>query len=142
MNPSTAVAVGVIYLARNNIQERFSAPYSANLLEGIKSALTRQQARILLGVFACTPEQVADIARSCGASGTRPFCQMFYGNDSVRECTTELAERFEVDPQNGGNYVTHPSYAIVLGPSSKLSYAPTKEAPDLPTWLKEEATKM
>ena len=135
-NPNTAVAVGVLYLAHNN---RFRhAAYSASLMDGIKSALKRQQARFLFGVFTCTPEQVGDIARSCGASGTRPFCQMFKYH-SVRECTEEVAQRFEVDPQNGGDYVTHPSYAIVLGPVSKLEYAPTKGAPDMPAWLEDDS---
>ena len=55
MNPSTAVAV-----------------------EGITTALTPQQVRLLFDVFTCIPEQLADIARSCGAIGTRPFCQMFH----------------------------------------------------------------
>ena len=137
MNPSTAVAVGVVSLVR----ESSAVPYSAPLLESIKSALSRNQARILLGVFTCTQEQVADIARSCGASGTRPFCQLFHCKDSGRECTAELAQRFEVDPQHGGNYVTHPSYAIILGPASKLSHAPTKEVPDLPAWLEEDAIR-
>ena len=137
MNPSTAVAVGVVSLVR----ESSAVPYSAPLLESIKSALSRNEVRILLGVFTCTQEQVADIARSCGASGTRPFCQLFHCKDSGRECTAELAQRFEVDPQHGGNYVTHPSYAIILGPASKLSHAPTKEVPDLPAWLEEDAIR-
>ena len=115
--------------------------YNARLLEAIKSTLTRQQVRILLGVFTCTPEQVADIARSCGASGTRPFCQMFHrkGEMVERVVMPEQAERVEVDPQKSVNCVAFPSYAIVLGPSSKLTYAETNDAPDLPTWLEENA---
>ena len=142
MNPSTAVAVGVLYLARHKGYRLAPTAYSSSLLAGIKAALTRQQVRFLVGVFTCTPEQVADIARSCGASGTRPFCQMFHSYQmptaEYQECTAELAQRFGVDQQHGGNYMTHPSYAIVLGPSAKLEYAPTDAAPPLPTWLEED----
>jgi hypothetical protein len=99
MNPSTAVAV-----------------------EGITTALTPQHVRLLFDVFTCIPEQLADIARSCGAIGTRPFCQMFHSYQKPtaddQECTAKFAQRFGVDH----HHMTHPSYAIVLGPSSKLEY--------------------
>ena len=81
------------------------------------------------------PAQVSDIAHSCGAIGGRPFCQMFYRDHAQQACTQQLAERFEVDQCDGGNYVTHPSSGIVFGPCAKHAHAPTKDVPLLPQWL-------
>ena len=124
-----------MFFLQENIGGSFSLPYSSALLEGIKATLTSQQVRILLGVFLCPREQVSDIARSCGAIGGRPFCQVFYRDHAQQACTQQLAERFEVDQCDGGNYVTHPSYGIVFGPCAKQAHAPTNVAPLLPTWL-------
>ena len=112
-------------------------PYSSALLKEIKTTLQRRQVRILLGVFTSSTAQVSDIGRSCGAIGGRPFCQMFLLDRAPQECTPELAERFDIDPFNGGNYVTHPAYIMVFGPCSKKAHAPTNEAPVLPRWLDE-----
>ena len=134
-NTMFLLPVGVMFLLPENIGGSFSLPYSSALLKGIKATLTSQQVRILLGVFLCPPAQVSDIAHSCGAIGGRPFCQMFYRDHAQQACTQQLAERFEVDRWDGGNYVTHPSYGIVFGPCAKHAHAPTKDVPFVPQWL-------
>ena len=90
-----------------------------------------------MGVFTSSTAQVSDIGRSCGAIGGRPFCQMFLLDRTPQACTPELAKRFDIDPFNGGNYVTHPAYIMVFGPCSKKAHAPTDDAPVLPRWLGE-----
>ena len=134
-NPSTAVAAGVMFPAF--ACEKSWLPYSPALLQKIKTTLHKRQVRILFGVFTSCTEQVSDIGRSCGAIGGRPFCQMFLYNRSVKHCCSILAERFSIDTYNGGNYVTHPAYIIVLGPCSKQTHAPVADAPVLPPWLGE-----
>ena len=134
-NPSTAVAAGVMFPAF--ACEKSWLPYSPALLQKIKTTLHKRQVRILFGVFTSCTEQVSDIGRSCGAIGGRPFCQMFLYNRSVKHCCSILAERFSIDTYNGGNYVTHPAYIIVLGPCSKQTHAPVADAPVLPPWLDE-----
>ena len=134
-NPSTAVAVGVMFPELACAKSWL--PYSPDLLQMIKTTLHNRQVRILFGVFTSCTEQVSDIGRSCGAIGGRPFCQMFLYNRSPKRCSSILAERFDIDTYNGGNYVTHPAYIIVLGPCSKQTHAPVADAPVLPPWLGE-----
>ena len=134
-NPSTAVAVGVMFPELACAKSWLS--YSPDLLQMIKTTLHNRQVRILFGVFTSCTAQVSDIGRSCGAIGGRPFCQMFLYNRSPKRCSSILAERFDIDTYNGGNYVTHPAYIIVLGPCSKQTHAPVADAPVLPPWLGE-----
>ena len=97
MNPATAVAVATVF-PRRDVGSR-DRPYSPEFLGTMKAAVKRHSIRILLGVFTCPAQQVVDIARSCGAAGTRPFCQTF--SHCTRECQImdpDIAGFFGVNP--------------------------------------------
>ena len=48
---------------------------------------------------------------------------------------SHTAEDLGVDPLHGENYVTHPAFALIFGPCSKIAYAPLADSPWLPNWL-------
>ena len=134
MNPATAVAVVAVF-PRRDIRS-CDTSYSPQFLGALKAAIEKHGIRILLGIFTCPAQQVVDIARSCGAAGTRPFCQTFYRwTVNGQPMDSHTAANLGVHPLHGGNYVTHPSCVLIFGPCSKIAYAPLADSPWLPDWM-------
>jgi hypothetical protein len=72
MNKATAVAVAVCYRVTQNLKR--DAPWPRHFITTAMNRVREESVRFSGGVFDCPSEQVADLARSCGAC---PFAQVF-----------------------------------------------------------------
>ena len=114
-NLDTAVAV-LVFLIRRSLE-------GITFFEELKQRISEDRALIMAGVCNCPASHIGDIARSCGASGPHPFCQVWSNNPAVV----------------GLEWATHPSYAMVFGLCAKLRFPSSADAPSLPEWLRNKS---
>jgi hypothetical protein len=114
MSPPTAVAVGVCYRVTQNL--RRSPPWPQDLIARVSEAVRAERVRFLGGVFECPSQQVADLARSCGAVALCTFAQVF----------TETS-------LGATQYHFNPAFLFVIG-GANCRKAPPEDQPDRPWW--------
>jgi hypothetical protein len=114
-NPDTAVAVGVCYRVRPNLNP--SPTWPEEFIQGISEAVHAQGVRILAGIFDCPSAQAAALARSCGALPPCPFLLVF--RDTARSDTL---------------YFFHPAFIFVIGPANR-QVPDHADQPERPAWL-------
>ena len=115
MNPKTAVAVGVCYRVKHNLQR--SALWPQDFLKRVSEAVRAERVRFWGGVFDCTSEQAALLGRSCGALAPCPFYQAFKETPFGKE-----------------TYFFHPAFLFVIGRATH-SMAHPDDQPERPSWL-------
>ena len=114
-NHKTAVAAGVCYRVKQNLQR--SAPLPQDFLYRVSEAVRAERVRFLGGVFECPSEQAAELGRSCGALAPCPFAQVFK--------ETYLGRT---------KYLFNPAFLFVIG-GANCRMALPEDQPDRPRWL-------
>ena len=127
MNPEATFAVAIVLPFESAVA---GAEDICNEAVELKEFIVKDNVRILGGLFPFATSQIEDIARSCGVSCPRPFCQLWM--------KAAVAARSRL--------VTHPSYFMIFGPCASVvspqdiafeseDFGSEDHGPPLPQWL-------
>ena len=118
MHTATAVAVAVCYRVTQKLKR--DAPWPRHSITTVINRVREESVRFLGGDFDCPSKQVAQLARSCGASPPCPFAQV------CKETSLGITK-----------YVFHPAFIFVIC-GAKCIKASTADQPERLAWLCEK----